>query len=226
MISDILLVFATETEKGSLDKIPGVRNDGDRYWWKKMEIKVLVTGVGGISTAWAMKKWFSSNPLPVLSVNAGIAGSYIDRFTVGDVVLPVSDCFADMGIESGGRFLTLSEAGIVNPSEFPFEKGFIKADNPFVREALKLMPGVNAVTVNTASGTAGSITRIRDKFNPDIETMEGATFFYICAVEKIPFLAIRSVSNMVEPGSRRTWNIPLALDSLALKMHEVLMLFD
>ena len=93
-------------------------------------------------------------------------------------------------------------------------------------EVLKLMPGVNAVTVNTISGTEESIARIRNKFNPDIETMEGASFFYICAVEKIPFLAVRSVSNYVEPGSRSSWNIPLAVDNLALKVHELLMLLD
>jgi futalosine hydrolase len=226
MISNILLVFASETEKASLDKVPGVRNDGKRYWWKNMEIKVLVTGVGGISTAWAMKKWLSSNSLPDLAINAGIAGSFTEKYRVGEVILPISDCFADMGIETGGRFLTLSEAGLVSPSAFPFENGSIKADNSYVRAALKIMPGVIAVTVNTASGTAASISRLKDKYNPDIETMEGATFFYICAVERIPFLAVRSVSNLVEPGSRSTWNIPLALENMSLKMHEVLMLLD
>lgn len=226
MNTTILLVFATETERASLSLIPGISKSGPRYFWKKVEIKVLVTGVGGISTAWSMKKWLSSNSLPGLAVNAGIAGSYKDRFTVGDVVLPVTDCFADMGIETGGRFVTLSEEGITGSSEFPFEDGCIKVNNPYMGEALNLMPGAIAVTVNTASGTEGSITRIRNKFNPDIETMEGATFFYICAVEKIPFLAVRSVSNIVEPGSRSTWNIPLAVDSLALKIHEILELID
>jgi len=54
--------------------------------------------------------------------------------------------------------------------------------------------------------------------------MEGATFFYICAIEKIPFLAIRAISNKVEPRNKKGWNIPLALNNLAGKMNEVLLM--
>ena len=64
----------------------------------------LVTGVGSISTAWAMKKWISSGLRPDLAINTGIAGSYKDDIATGDVVMPVSDCFADAGIETGNRF--------------------------------------------------------------------------------------------------------------------------
>ena len=45
--------------------------------------------------------------------------------------------------------------------------------------------------------------------------MEGATFFYICAREKIPFLSLRAISNKVEPGNRDAWDIQLALGNLA-----------
>jgi futalosine hydrolase len=55
--------------------------------------------------------------------------------------------------------------------------------------------------------------------------MEGAAFFYICASEKIPFVALRGISNMVERRNKNKWNIPLALDNLALKLEDVLELF-
>ncbi len=54
-------------------------------------------------------------------------------------------------------------------------------------------------------------------YNPDLETMESASFFYICALEKVPFIAVRSISNMVEERNRDLWNVPLALQSL----HEI-----
>ena len=47
------------------------------------------------------------------------------RFTIGDVVMPVSDCFADAGIEDGDNFLTLSEAGLTGADEFPFRNGLL-----------------------------------------------------------------------------------------------------
>ena len=47
---------------------------------------------------------------------------------------------------------------------------------------------VRAITVNTATGSDATRDKLVKKYNPDIETMEGATFFYICRREKIPFL--------------------------------------
>ena len=225
MLSNILLVFATEEEKASLDKVPGVTKIGTAYRWNLTDLNVLVTGVGGMATAWALKRWLYENQKPGLAVNAGIAGSFAEKFDVGDVVIPVSDCFADLGMEINGRFVSLGEAGLINPSEYPFENELIIADNIYVRKALSVLPVASGATVNTASGTTGSINRLKERFNPDIETMEGATFFYICAVEKIPFLGIRAISNKVEPGTRKTWDIALALDNLAVKLNEVLMLF-
>ena len=61
---------------------------------------------------------------------------------------------------------------------------------------------VRAITVNSATGSEATIRKLVKKFNPDIETMEGATFFYICSREKIPFLAIRAISNRVEPRDK------------------------
>jgi futalosine hydrolase len=45
--------------------------------------------------------------------------------------------------------------------------------------------------------------------------MEGATFFYICCREKIPFLALRAISNKVEPRNKSNWDIMLALNNLS-----------
>jgi futalosine hydrolase len=53
--------------------------------------------------------------------------------------------------------------------------------------------------------------------------MEGAAFFYVCSRENIPFLAIRAVSNKVEPRNREKWNIPLAIKNLSEKLGELFM---
>jgi futalosine hydrolase len=218
----ILLVFATSAEADILKSVPGLRSDGDRLFTSKHELSVLIAGVGGISTAWAMKQWLSSNQVPDLAINAGIAGSFSRNLNKGDVVMPVSDCFADLGIEIDGKYHTLPEAGLADGNEAPFEDGFLLLRNRYFDRISSLCPSVKAVTVNTATGSPVSIERIIGKFNPDIETMEGATFFYICTREKIPFLAIRAISNYVEPGRRSLWEIPLALKNLAGKMGEIL----
>ena len=51
-------------------------------------------------------------------------------------------------------------------------------------------------------------------FQPDIETMEGAVFMYICNAEKIKCAQIRSISNYVEERNKKSWNIVLAIEKL------------
>ena len=108
----ILFVTATAAEAEVLDKIRRHQDSsGEVTDWKIQRSCQLVAGVGSISTAWAMQKWISANEKPDLAINAGIAGSYKEEISIGDVVMPVTDCFADAGIEDGDNFLTLSEAG-------------------------------------------------------------------------------------------------------------------
>jgi futalosine hydrolase len=195
----ILYVTATSSEADTLKKIRGVMMFPGRYRIGNIEITSLVAGVGSISTAWAMKQWLSVNEKPDLALNAGIAGSYKDEFQIGNVVMPVSDCFADAGIEDKDKFLTMSEAGLIGANEFPFREGLIFADTRYSDQMKSILTPARAITVNTVTGSEATRIKLLKKFNPDIETMEGATFFYICAREKIPFLALRAISNRIEP---------------------------
>jgi len=219
----ILYVTATNTENDTLNKIAGMIPFHGGFLFGNFEIHSLIAGIGSISTAWALKQWIIMNGKPDLAINAGIAGSYNDKYTEGDVLMPVSDCFADAGIEDNDKFMTLQEAGLVNANEYPYRNGIIYSENEFTEKLKYILRPVNAITVNTATGS--EITRIKllNKFNPDIETMEGATFFYICSLEKIPFLALRAISNKVEPRNRNNWKVELALNNLSEKLIEVLL---
>jgi len=221
----ILAVAATQAEADILKNIPGINVTTEGFSFGSSEINLLVTGVGSVATAWAMTKWISSGSKPDLAVNIGIAGSYSDDIAIGEVVVPVSDCFADAGINTGKGFLTLAEAGLEDPDAFPFRSGRIIAENRFVVRIIELIRPVNAVTVNTATGSQNSIKMISERYHPDIETMEGASFFYVCSRENIPFLAIRSVSNRVEEiRNKGKWDIQLALSNLSEKLKDVLLL--
>jgi futalosine hydrolase len=114
----------------------------------------------------------------------------------------------------------------MDPDEFPFEGGVIYSQNKYFDKIENILTKVRAITVNTCSGSVPTIEKLKNKFNPDIETMEGATFFYICAREKIPFLSVRAISNKVEPRNRDSWDIPLALKNLTEKLKEILLMLD
>lgn len=224
MLRKILFVTATDAEADAVRKAPGMKPSGDKLISGGAEISILVTGIGSVATSWGMTKWLTSGEKPDIAVNAGIAGSFSEHINIGDVVLPAEDCFADAGVEEGNSFLTLGEAGLDDPDRFPFRNGKIFADRGIVNKMSAVLKPVRAVTVNCSSGSEQTIAKLLKKFNPDIETMEGAAFFYICSREKIPFLAIRSISNRVEPRNRKNWNIRLALDNLSEKLNEIILL--
>jgi futalosine hydrolase len=224
MLKKVLIVAATEAEAGALKRISELKPFIDGYYLRDSEINVLITGVGSAATSWALAKWLSANSKPDLAINIGIAGSYREDIKIGDVVVPISDCFADAGIEEAGGFKTLAEAGLIDPDRFPFRKGKLDADSCITAKVTSKLKPVIAITVNTASGSAPTIEKMLKRYNPDIETMEGATFFYICSGEKIPFLALRSISNRVEPRNKKNWNIPLALENLSEKLKEIIFL--
>ena len=222
----ILFVTATISEADVLKKISGMVTVPEGFRFGKFEIVFLVTGVGSISTAWALKQWITLNGKPELAINCGIAGSYKDEIIPGDVVMPFSDCFADAGIEDGDNFFTLSEAGLISADEFPYKDGLIFTDNRYSDKIKSILKPVRAITVNTATGSDASRKKLLEKFNPDIETMEGATFFYICSLENIPFIALRAISNKVERRNKNNWNIALPLNNLSAKLNEVLLTLE
>jgi futalosine hydrolase len=218
----ILFVVATEPEGNVLTKLPDLRLCPEGFSVNNCDIRLLVTGVGSIATAWSLKQWLTANVRPDLILNAGIAGSFKEDIKIGDVVMPVTDCFADSGIENGENFITLFESGLDDPDKFPYQSGLLRCDETISDRMNDIIRPVKAITLNSGTGSAYTLNKLANKFNPDIETMEGATFFYICIREKIPFLSLRAISNKVEPRNRSNWNIPLALENLTEKLNEVI----
>ncbi len=149
-----------------------------------------------------------------LAINAGIAGSFRRNIPPGTVVNVTNDCFADFGAENGTEFLTAEEMGLVQGSRFKVRSLRNKyTDN---------LPKVKAITVNTVHGNAASIKKAVKKFNPDIESMEGAAFFLACRHEKISCVQIRAVSNYVERRNKKNWKMDLSVNHLSEELLKIL----
>jgi futalosine hydrolase len=225
MKATLLYVTATEAEASAI-RIAAKQPDGKNLFaFGNFRVSLLVTGIGMVPVAWNMSRWIAVNGKPDLAINGGIAGSFRNDILNGTVVIPSSDCFADSGIEDNDRFMTLAEAGLNDPNEFPFNDGIIPADSTFL-DKFSGIRKVRAITSGTSSGSHATIRRLVEKYNPDIESMEGASFFYICKRESIPFFALRAISNFIEPRKRENWNIGLALRNLSAKLEESLLNFD
>ncbi len=184
--------------------------------------EIIVTGVGGAAMSWALQKRFALGPPPSLVLGAGIAGSYVTSITPGNVVIAGTECFADMGVDDNGEFLSLFRANLADPDKPPFSGGRIPCRGRWFDAVAAMLPVVTGATVNMSSGSQAVIERIRKCWNPDIETMEGAWLAYTCALSGIEWLSVRAVSNMVEPRNLKNWDIPLALKQLQAAMAQIL----
>ena len=210
---DLVIAVAHASEREVVEKAVGRSGTS---------AEIIVTGVGGAAMSWALQKRFNSGPLPLLVVNAGIAGSYVSDLRPGEVCIPRSDCFADMGVDDNGSFIPVFNASLADPDAWPFRGGRIVCGGKWIEIIGTKYPVVRAATVNMSSGSAPVIERIMRSWDPQIETMEGAWFAYTCAMSHIEWLAVKAISNMVEPRNIKKWDIPLALRNLEKAMTDIL----
>ncbi len=182
----------------------------NRFQDQDLLVDYLITGVGSVATAFSLSRQFALHRYD-LAVNGGIAGAIDPTLHLGEVTQVVSDSFGDLGAEDRhGNFIDLFEMKLLNDDEFPFTQQ--KLINPSDR--LANLRSVMGITVNKIHGCEESIRKLKGRTNAQIETMESAAFFYTCLQNKSDFVAIRAISNYVEPRNRDHWQIPLAIGKL------------
>lgn len=197
MEQKILIVAATQFELAPLIK---EFNLADQHFAEHPNFDVLITGVGMVATAFALGQYVKREKYR-LALNVGIAGSFGKDLALGSLVSVELDCLTELGAEDHDNFLTIDELGFgTNQFSATAEVGnFAK---------------VNGITVNTVHGNAKSIEWVQSRFKPQVETMEGAAFFYACSQMALPCAQIRAISNEVTPRNKEEWKIGLAIQNL------------
>ena len=210
----VLIVSATEKEVYPIIKNIGFNPTmvGEIMFgrYNKMEIDILITGPGILATSYVLGKTFANNQGKwSLIFNVGIAGSFQKNVPIGEVVNVIYDTQADFGAEDHEEFLPASSIGLCTDNDYIFNN-----DIAIGNTVLDKLKKVKGTTVNTAHGNATRIQEFKKRFVPDVETMEGAAFFYAVLKEKIPCIQIRCISNYVEKRDKTKWNIDLAIENL------------
>lgn len=200
---NILLVAATQAEIAPTLQHFGIESLSGKTG--KHNITALTTGVGMVATAYSLGELFARQQFDLV-VNAGIAGAFDRSLKPGETVSVKVDCFAELGAEDGEDFISIDGLGL--------GKAGVRPELPFEHDILSSLKKVFAITVNKVHGNDESIYNTSQRLNPQIESMEGAAFFYACNQTSTPCLQIRTISNYVERRNRENWDIPLAVENL------------
>jgi futalosine hydrolase len=218
-LKNILIVCATFEEiKGLLPApVDGAVSMGQIFPLnhKRHSVDLLVTGPGMIPTVYFAGKVLGAKYYD-LAINAGIAGSFNKKISLGDVVNVINDCLAEPGAEPGDHFIPLYKMGMSKAykPEFMDEEGNIENSCHPLTATISSLPAVKGVTVNSISGKESDIVTLHSRTGADIETMEGAAFFYACRMSDTTCLQIRAISNYVEARNLDKWDIPNAVKHL------------
>jgi futalosine hydrolase len=207
---NILVVSATEFEVNPLlgflgIALPTIGINNANIDFEEKDVQVLITGIGMVNTALLIGRCLHADY--DLIINAGVCGAFDKQLELGQLVNVTEDILSEMGAEDGEEFLTYNLLNL--PGEHIYSRNY--KDSYLMVELLQKVKGI---TVNTVHGNETSIEKVKQLYNPDIESMEGAAFFAACSGMKGNCIQIRAISNYVEKRDKEKWQMPLAIKNL------------
>ncbi len=175
---------------------------------KNHKVEVLITGVGILASTFAITS--SCHKKPDFIIQAGIAGTFNPTYPPGTITLVKEEASGDCGVTEKGVFKDIFDLQFADPDKSPFTNK--KLVNPNIDKWQHLgIPFATGLTVNQISTDQGRIQQLKEKYNCDIESMEGASLHYACLNSGTDFLQIRAISNNIGIRDKKEWKIKEAV---------------
>ena len=176
--------------------------------FRRSGVGTHVSGVGIAATAYSTLKIIQSRQ-PDWLILAGVAGVYPHAgLKVGEVVLVESEVEGDLGFFTPDGFTHLAHL----PIDMEFERRHTLAC-PHLPAAAPFATA-RSMTLNAA------LAPFVDASQVEIENMEGGAFFHVCQQERIRFLELRAISNVVRLG-HDDWDVDGAVQALTRGLHQL-----
>ena len=166
---------------------------------------ILISGIGLTASTYHLAKQLALKKYDIV-IQAGVAGSFDIRIPLGAVVAVKQDAIADQSVVELERLKTLFDLNLVPQDQYPYKKGWLINTNKEVLKKTKLKI-VKGISVNQISTSKQMIKFYRDVFDPVTESMEGAALHYVCLMENVPFVQIRSISNYIGERNKKKWDM-------------------
>lgn len=175
-------------------------------------VNVLVTGIGSTAAAYSLTRYILQNQ-PTLIIQAGIAGSFRTDLNLGTVAFVKEEVFADLGALENEELIDIFDLGLAADNDPPFHNRWLV--NPELDRWQRFgLSFIKSATVNRVSSDMTEVERIKNKYDPDIESMEGAALHYVCLQQNIPFIQLRAISNYCGERNKKNWKMKEAIINL------------
>lgn len=212
MEKNILIAAATVKEIG-----PFLDHNRKASW---KNIDVLITGIGLTAATYHLSRQINLKR-PNLIIQAGLAGCFDQKIPLGYVVAVKQDTIADESVVELKKLKTIFDLQLVPQNKFPYSGGWL-VNNSEELKKIKLKK-VKGISVNQITSSKQMIQFYKKQFNPVVESMEGAALHYVCLMEKVPFIQLRSISNYIGERDKRKWNM---MDSIVNLNNELTRLLE
>ena len=168
-------------------------------------IDILISGIGLTASTYHFTKQLALKKYDLV-IQAGVAGSYDLKTPLGDVVAVKQDTIADQSVIEMKKLKTLFDLKLVPHNQYPYKNGWLlNPDKEILKKTgLKIVRGIS---INEISTSKLMIKFYKDMFDPVTESMEGAALHYVCLMEKVPFVQIRSISNYIGERNKKKWDM-------------------
>lgn len=178
----------------------------------------LESGIGKVNTAMTLAAYAQRHRVE-RAVLFGIAGAYeASGLGVGDVALAFEEVQADLGTKEGGMkgmgFPTLTVEGPRHfHNRFPLDRALASSLARRLEVPLKRF-----LTRDLVCETPAEARVLAQKWEADLENMEGAAFAQACLWLGIQGAELRAVSNLAGIRDKTQWRIRLAVEALEARV--------
>jgi len=187
-------------------------------------VQTVVTGLGLVNAVQALTAVIEKEK-PSLMIMTGTAGAFTESgLQVGEIGIAIEEIDVHLGLEPADGEGPLSELpfyvvrhgkqGLKN--RYPLYGKWANLALDIIKKDLE---GSNIgvrqgpfVTVSTITATTRRATDLWEQFQPCMESMEGSGAAHLAIHYAVPFVEIRSASNLVGPRDRESWNFSLACE--------------
>ena len=166
---------------------------------KRPDVDVVAVGVGPVEAAAGTARALAAAAYDAV-INAGIAGGFRGRCTVGDAVVCAREDFADLGLEDGSAFPL--PGGVTLERTVEADRGLLQ---PFLDGQIPVIVG-RGLTSSIVTSTDARATLLAQRFRSDVESMEGFAVLRAALAAGVPAIEVRGVSNLVGDRATNGWN--------------------